>query len=244
MDYSHLHTYAPPHHVPENTGYTYALSSSYSSAALDFENLHKLDPVFDSPRMSRRSLRLTTTTTSFPDDLHNDSIASNISYSGGVSERSLSRSSRQQHNTSRQSSSSRRSVSLKPILNTSLQSSFSTHVSDTSTLSTVLDESSIREQTHVDHLWGLDDDDLKAGDTTVILANGDAISAETQTTLINGYTCNDCSMMSESSNVLTAYSATRSPALSTYTTTTKVYTRDRSQKHKSSKMFVLPIMAV
>ncbi|CAI9611932.1 unnamed protein product [Staurois parvus] len=234
MDYSHLHTYAPPQYVPENTGYTYSLSSSYSSAALDFENLHKLDPVFDSPRMSRRSLRLTTTTTSFPDDLHNESIASNISYSGGVSERSLSRSSRQQHNTSRQSSSSRRSASLKAVSNTSLQSSFSTHVSDASMLSTVLDESSIREQTEVNHLWGLDDDDPKAGDTTVIQANGDVFSTETQTTLINGYTCNDCSMLSERSNALTAFSATHTPALSTYTTSTKVYTRDRSQKHKST----------
>ncbi|CAJ0928405.1 unnamed protein product [Ranitomeya imitator] len=60
-------------------------SSSYSSAALDFENLHKLDPVFDSPRMSRRSLRLTTPTTVFSEDLHNSSINSNVSYSGSAS---------------------------------------------------------------------------------------------------------------------------------------------------------------
>lgn len=37
-------------------------SSSYSSDALDFETEHRLDPVFDSPRMSRRSLRLAATT--------------------------------------------------------------------------------------------------------------------------------------------------------------------------------------
>ncbi|KAM9305018.1 SUN domain-containing protein 1 [Gastrophryne carolinensis] len=233
MDYSHLHTYAPPQCVPENTGYTYALSSSYSTAALDFENLHKLDPVFDSPRMSRRSLRLTTTVTSFSDSLHNDSIASNVSYSG--SERSLNRSIRQQHNTSRQSSSSHRSASLKATSNTSLHSSFSTNLCDASTLSTVLDESSIREQTEVDHLWGLDDEDLKAGDTTVIRANGDLLSAQTQTTLNNGYTCNDCSMLSERSDALTTFSTSCTPALSTYTASTKVYTRDRSQKHKSSK---------
>uniref|UniRef100_A0A2I2YKV9 SUN domain-containing protein n=1 Tax=Gorilla gorilla gorilla TaxID=9595 RepID=A0A2I2YKV9_GORGO len=61
MDFSRLHMYSPPQCVPENTGYTYALSSSYSSDALDFETEHKLDPVFDSPRMSRRSLRLATT---------------------------------------------------------------------------------------------------------------------------------------------------------------------------------------
>ncbi|KAF6083160.1 Sad1 and UNC84 domain containing 1 [Phyllostomus discolor] len=49
MDFSRLHTYTPPQCVPENTGYTYALSSSYSSDALDFETQHRLDPVFDSP---------------------------------------------------------------------------------------------------------------------------------------------------------------------------------------------------
>ncbi|XP_063790595.1 SUN domain-containing protein 1 isoform X6 [Pseudophryne corroboree] len=236
MDYSHLHTYAPPQCLPENTGYTYALSSSYSSAALDFENLHKLDPVFDSPRMSRRSLRLATTPTSFSEALHNDSIGSNVSFSGSTShDRSLNRSIRQQHNSSRQSSaSSRISASRKADSKASLQLSFSTHASDASMLSNVLDESSIREQTEVGHLWGLDEDDPKAGDTTVIQSNGDVLTAETQTTLINGYTCNDCSMLSERSNVLTALSASRVLDLSTHSTATKIYSRDRSQKHKSS----------
>ncbi|XP_069839941.1 SUN domain-containing protein 1 isoform X6 [Dendropsophus ebraccatus] len=236
MDYSHLHTYAPPQCLPENTGYTYALSSSYSSAALDFETLHKLDPVFDSPRMSRRSLRLANTTANFSDDLLNSSISSTVSYSGSVSsDRSVHRSGRARHNTSLQSTSSGRRLSLKGVGNESFQSSFSTQLADTSTLSTVLDESSIREQTEVDHLWGLDDDDPKAGDTTVIQANGDVLTAETQTTLINGYTCNDCSMLSERSNVLTAYSASRVPPVSSsYTMSTTVYSRDRSHKSTHS----------
>ncbi|XP_075035740.1 SUN domain-containing protein 1 isoform X6 [Mixophyes fleayi] len=246
MDYSHLHTYAPPQCLPENTGYTYALSSSYSSAALDFENLHKLDPVFDSPRMSRRSLRLTTATTGFSDDFHNDSIGSNVSYSGSIShDRSLNRSVRQQHNSSRQSSSSsRHSASRKAVSNASFHSSFSTHASDASMLSSVLDESSIREQTEVGHLWGLDEDDPKAGDATVIQANGDVLTAETQTTLINGYTCSDCSMLSERSNVLTAFSASRAPDVSTYTTSSKVYSRDRIQKHKSSYFLMQAVRSV
>ncbi|XP_068100701.1 SUN domain-containing protein 1 isoform X7 [Hyperolius riggenbachi] len=232
MDYSHLHTYTPPQHAPENTGYTYALSSSYSSAALDFENLHKLDPVFDSPKMSRRSLRITTTTTGFSDDRHNDSIASNLSYSGSASEKSHSRSFKQQHNTSRQSSSSRRSGATKSLL----QSSFSSQATNASMLSTVLDESSIREQTEVDHLWGLDDDDPRARDMTILQANGAVLTAGTQTSLVNGYTCSDCSMLSERSNALTALSATHSPALSTFnSSTTTVYSRDRGQKHKSRK---------
>ncbi|XP_044151237.1 SUN domain-containing protein 1 isoform X7 [Bufo gargarizans] len=234
MDYSHLHTYAPPQCLPENTGYTYSLSSSYSTAALDFENLHKLDPVFGSPRMSRRSLRLSNTTANFSDDLLNSSVASNVSFAGSVAhDMSINRSGRQRHNSSMQSSSSNR-LSLKGVANASFQSSFSTHVTDTSTLSTVLDESSIREQTEVDHLWGLDEDDPKAGDATMIQANGDVLTAETQTTLVNGYTCNDCSMLSERSNVLTAYSASRTPAVSSYTVSTKVYSRDRSHKSTHS----------
>ncbi|XP_044151229.1 SUN domain-containing protein 1 isoform X1 [Bufo gargarizans] len=244
MDYSHLHTYAPPQCLPENTGYTYSLSSSYSTAALDFENLHKLDPVFGSPRMSRRSLRLSNTTANFSDDLLNSSVASNVSFAGSVAhDMSINRSGRQRHNSSMQSSSSNR-LSLKGVANASFQSSFSTHVTDTSTLSTVLDESSIREQTEVDHLWGLDEDDPKAGDATMIQANGDVLTAETQTTLVNGYTCNDCSMLSERSNVLTAYSASRTPAVSSYTVSTKVYSRDRSHKsrelpHYAHKAMVL-----
>ncbi|KAL2101309.1 hypothetical protein ACEWY4_003070 [Coilia grayii] len=58
MDFSPLHTYTPPQCAPDNTGYTYSLSSSYSSAALEFEQEHRIAPVYDSPKMSRRSLRL------------------------------------------------------------------------------------------------------------------------------------------------------------------------------------------
>ena len=50
-------------------------SSSYSSDALDFETEHKLDPVFDSPRMSRRSLRLVTTARAAGDGPAGDSAA-------------------------------------------------------------------------------------------------------------------------------------------------------------------------
>ncbi|XP_069590356.1 SUN domain-containing protein 1 isoform X1 [Ranitomeya imitator] len=236
MDYSHLHTYAPPQCLPENTGYTYALSSSYSSAALDFENLHKLDPVFDSPRMSRRSLRLTTPTTVFSEDLHNSSINSNVSYSGSASnDRTINRSVRQRQNSSMQASSGSRRSSRRGVADSSFHSM---HVHDTSTLSTVLDESSIREQTEVDHLWGLDDDDPKAGDTTVTQANGDVLTAETQTTLLNGYTCNDCSMLSERSDVLTAYSAVPAAAASSYSTSTKVYSRDRGHKSRERSQYV------
>ncbi|XP_073399206.1 SUN domain-containing protein 1 isoform X2 [Dendrobates tinctorius] len=239
MDYSHLHTYAPPQCLPENTGYTYALSSSYSSAALDFENLHKLDPVFDSPRMSRRSLRLANPTTGFSEDLLNSSINSNVSYSGSASnDRTINRSVRRQQNSSMQSSSSSRRSSRRGVADSSFQSSFSMPVHDTSTLSTVLDESSIRERTEVDHLWGLDDDDPNAGETTVTQANGDVLTAETQTTLLNGYTCADCSILSERGNVLITFSPVPAAATSSYAISTEVYSRDRSHKSRERSQYV------
>ncbi|XP_030434011.1 SUN domain-containing protein 1 isoform X10 [Gopherus evgoodei] len=231
MDFSRLHMYTPPQCVPENTGYTYALSSSYSSAALDFETEHKLDPVFDSPRMSRRSLRLVTAGYNATDDAQNDNIHSN-SYIGNMSLSDQSaRTAKQRKNMSKQSvtvkNTPRKNVSSSSIFS---QSSFNSHASDTSVVSTVLDESLIQEQTEVDHFWGLDDDecDLKGRDTTVIQGNGDIATAETQTTMINGYTCSDCSMLSERKEVLTAYSASHLPS-------SRIYSRDRSQKYKSRK---------
>uniref|UniRef100_A0A8C6YPK6 Sad1 and UNC84 domain containing 1 n=1 Tax=Nothoprocta perdicaria TaxID=30464 RepID=A0A8C6YPK6_NOTPE len=197
MDFSRLHTYTPPQCVPENTGYTYALSSSYSSAALDFETEHKLDPVFDSPRMSRRSLRLAAAGFSKSDDARNDTLHDG-SYAGNLSLR---------------------------------EHSFNSHASDTSMVSTVLDESLIREQTEVDHFWGLDDDtDPKGSETTLMQGNGEVAPAEVQTAVINGYTCSDCSMLSERKEVLTAYSASHVPS-------SRIYSRDRSQKHASMITF-------
>ncbi|XP_073218183.1 SUN domain-containing protein 1 isoform X15 [Lepidochelys kempii] len=232
MDFSRLHTYTPPQCVPENTGYTYALSSSYSSTALDFETEHKLDPVFDSPRMSRRSLRLVTSGYNATDDAQNDNIHSN-SYIGNVSlSDQSSRTAKQRKSMSKQSvtvkHTPRKNVSSSSIFS---QSSFNSRASDTSVVSTVLDESLIQEQTEVDHFWGLDDDecDLKGGETTVIQGNGDIATAETQTTMINGYTCSDCSMLSERKEVLTAYSASHMPS-------SRIYSRDRSQKYRSRKV--------
>ncbi|PKU33963.1 sun domain-containing protein 1 isoform x1 [Limosa lapponica baueri] len=130
-------------------------------------------------------------------------------------------------------SSSVRHTPRKNLSSSSIfsQSSFNSHASDASMVSTVLDESLIREQTEVDHFWGLDDEgDLKGSDITLTQGNGDLAAAETQTTMINGYTCSDCSMLSERKEVLTAYSAPRVP-------TSRIYSRDRSQKHASSIWF-------
>ncbi|XP_053221752.1 SUN domain-containing protein 1 isoform X9 [Podarcis raffonei] len=232
MDFSRLHTYTPPQCVPENTGYTYALSSSYSSTALDFETEHKLDPVFDSPRMSRRSLRLSAVTYNTPEDTHNEGIfgGGRGSYGGKKAFADQSTKFVKQRKSVVKQSGSVRHTPRKSVPSSSSfsHSSFSSHTSDGSLMSTILDESSIQEQTAVDHFWGLDDDgDLKGGDTTVIQGNGDLATAENQTTLSNGYTCSDCSMLSERKEVLTAYSAARMPS-------SRIYSRDRSQKHKST----------
>ncbi|XP_067317311.1 SUN domain-containing protein 1 isoform X5 [Anolis sagrei] len=233
MDFSRLHTYTPPQCVPENTGYTYALSSSYSLAALDFEKEHNLEPVFDSPRMSRRSLRSSAAAYSTTKDASSEKVVyaagSSISYSGKKASVDQSAKITKQHKSVAKQSGSVKYNSRKNVSGSSVfsHSSFSSQTSDGSLLSTILDESSIQEQTAVDHFWGLDDDgDLKGGSATVIQANGDIVATENQSALSNGYTCNDCSMLSERKEVLTAYSTPHLPS-------SRIYSRDRSQKHKS-----------
>uniref|UniRef100_A0A663FBT8 Sad1 and UNC84 domain containing 1 n=2 Tax=Aquila chrysaetos chrysaetos TaxID=223781 RepID=A0A663FBT8_AQUCH len=228
MDFSRLHTYTPPQCLPENTGYTYALSSSYSSSALDFETENKIDPVFDSPRMSRRSLRLAAARFNKSDDAQND-IPHDSSYAGKMSFREQSYKMLKQCKSTNKQSGSVRHTPRKNLSSSSIfsQSSFNSHASDASMVSTVLDESLIREQTEVDHFWGLDDEgDPKGSDTTPMQGNGDIATAETPAAMINGYTCSDCSMLSDRKEVLTAYSASHVPS-------SRIYSRDRSQKHAS-----------
>ncbi|XP_066054526.1 SUN domain-containing protein 1 isoform X4 [Chamaea fasciata] len=227
MDFSRLHTYTPPQCLPENTGYTYALSSSYSSSALDFETENKIDPVFDSPRMSRRSLRLAAAGYSKSDDGQSDSLHDS-SYAGNMSFRDQSKVVKQRRSMNKQSGSGRH-VPRKNLSSSSIfsQSSFNSHASDTSMLSSILDESLIREQTEVDHFWGLDEEgDPKGSDPALLQGNGGVAAAELQPVL-NGYTCSDCSMLSERKEVLTAYSPSHVPS-------SRIYTRDRSQKHAST----------
>ncbi|KFP81402.1 SUN domain-containing protein 1 [Apaloderma vittatum] len=230
MDFSRLHTYTPPQCLPENTGYTYALSSSYSSSALDFETENKIDPVFDSPRMSRRSLRLAAAGYNQSGGARNDILDS--SYAGNKSFREQSSQVVKQRKGMNKQSGSVRHMPRKNLSSSSIfsQSSFNSHASDASMVSTVLDESFIREQTEVDNFWGLDDEGgPKGSDLILIQGNGviGAAAAEAQTTAINGYTCSDCSMLSERKEVLTAYSASHVPS-------STIYSRDRSQKHAST----------
>ncbi|XP_027382471.1 SUN domain-containing protein 1 isoform X12 [Bos indicus x Bos taurus] len=209
MDFSRLHTYTPPQCVPENTGYTYALSSSYSSDALDFETEHKLDPVFDSPRMSRRSLRLVTTARAAGDGPAGDGAA----------------------RLTKQRSSAHRSAfsihhSSRKVLSSAVSHGGSGTVQASACLRPpVLDESLIREQTKVDHFWGLDDDgDLKGGNKAAIQGNGE-VAAEAAGS--NGYMCSECSLLAERKGALTACSAAHGPV-------SRIYSRDRHQKRKAA----------
>ncbi|XP_028711873.1 SUN domain-containing protein 1 isoform X14 [Peromyscus leucopus] len=221
MDFSRLHTYTPPQCVPENTGYTYALSSSYSSDALDFETEHRLEPVFDSPRMSRRSLRLVTTTAYSSGD--SQAVDLHVSTSRATPSKE-----KETRTVKQRRSASKPAFSINHLSGKGVSSSAS-HDSSCSLRNAavlrhpVLDESLIREQTKVDHFWGLDDDgDLKGGNKAATQGNGE-LAAEV--TASNGYTCRDCRMLSARTDALTAQSATHG-------TTSRVYSRDRTLKQR------------
>ncbi|XP_036913867.1 SUN domain-containing protein 1 isoform X2 [Sturnira hondurensis] len=216
MDFSRLHTYTPPQCVPENTGYTYALSSSYSSDALDFETEHRLDPVFDSPRMSRRSLRLAATARGTEGGLagHTDACPSSTTslrdraartakQHRGASKLVFSGSHAPRQATAGPSSGLQGSASLRPP---------------------VLDESLIREQTQVDHFWGLDDDgDLKGGTKVFTQGNGDSGASVARS---NGYTCRACSQLSARQDA-----PVHAPP---HSLASWVYSRDHAQKRGAS----------
>ncbi|XP_017749627.1 PREDICTED: SUN domain-containing protein 1 isoform X5 [Rhinopithecus bieti] len=223
MDFSRLHMYSPPQCVPENTGYTYALSSSYSSDALDFETEHKLDPVFDSPRMSRRSLRLATTACTLGDG---EAVGADGGASSAVFLKNRAARTAKQRRSTNKSAFSINHVS-RQVTSSGISHSGTDSLQDAVTRRPpVLDESWIREQTTVDHFWGLDDDgDLKGGNKAAIQGNGDLGAAAA--TVHNGFSCSNCSMLSERKDVLTAHPAAPGPV-------SRVYSRDRNQKRGAS----------
>ncbi|KAK7167238.1 hypothetical protein R3I94_001588 [Phoxinus phoxinus] len=196
MDFSPLHTYTPPHCTPDNTGYTYSLSSSYSSAALEFEKEHKINPVYDSPRMSRRSLRLQTSSGFYGDNSfteltgnHNVSSykrTSTTSSSSSNVNRSV-RSRRQQQGASMYES---QSVTQTPQHDQSTSDmSFNSTASDASLISSLLDKSTLR-QSSTTHMFSAR---RRRTDHSSLLENGDASKTEAHANLANGYICKDCS---------------------------------------------------
>ncbi|XP_024243439.1 SUN domain-containing protein 1 isoform X12 [Oncorhynchus tshawytscha] len=254
MDHSKVNSRAPP---PGNTGYTYSHSSSYSTTALDFEKEHRITPVLESPRMSRRSLRLHSTTGLYGDDSLDSSLNHmyhSASFSAGGASRRDSKALK-----SRRSQQHAVSCSQSLLLTTPLKSQHgsqqhnsslhSVAASDASLLSSMLDKSCIQERTLVDGFWGLDEDsELKERTMTDSMceANGDINSAQTQTSMVNGSFCKGRTIHLDRNDALTAYSKHSSTAARSATNkqaltapaaspSSTIYARDKSRKHRTGK---------
>eukprot|EP00063_Salmo_salar_P059850 XP_014034685.1 PREDICTED: SUN domain-containing protein 1-like isoform X2 [Salmo salar] len=230
--------------------------SSYSTTALDFEKEHRITPVLESPRMSRRSLRLHSTTGLYGDDSMDSSLNHmyhSASFSAGGASRRDSKALK-----SRRSQQHSVSCSQSLLLTTphksqhgSQQHNSSLHsvaASDASLLSSMLDKSCIQERTLVEGFWGLDEDsELKERtmtDYSMCEANGDINSAQTQTSMVNGSFGKDHAIHSDRNDALTTYSkhfstaarsatgkqALTAPAASPPST---IYARDKSRKHRT-----------
>ncbi|XP_016110698.1 SUN domain-containing protein 1 isoform X3 [Sinocyclocheilus grahami] len=213
----------------ESWGWT--VLSSYSSSAQDFERELRIGPVYESPRMSRRSLRLHTNTSHYGDD---GLLDSSLNHSASFSRDQTLKSRRAHHSVlgTPQIVQTPRSASTS-ILQAQNSTLNSCAPSNASLLSSFLDESSIQQHTLVDSFWGLDEDcDVK--DQTII-AHHSTVEAKTQTsTAQNGYICKDCPNASPSKNNSSLHDATghqAPPSTASYPNTT-LYCRDKNRKHK------------
>ncbi|XP_029540448.1 SUN domain-containing protein 1-like isoform X3 [Oncorhynchus nerka] len=252
MDHSKVNSRAPP---PENTGYTYSHSSSYSTTALDFEKEHRITPVLESPRMSRRSLRLHSTTGLYGDDSLDSTLNHmyhSASFSAGGASRRDSKALKSRRSQQHSVSCSQSLLLTTPLKSQhgSRQHNSSLHsvaASDASLLSSMLDKSCIQERTLVEGFWGLDEDsELKERTMTDSMceANGDINSAQTQTSMVNGSFCKDRTIHLDRNDALTAYSKHSSTAARSATNkqaltapaaspSSTIYARDKSRKHRT-----------
>ncbi|XP_031661185.1 SUN domain-containing protein 1 isoform X12 [Oncorhynchus kisutch] len=252
MDHSKVNSCAPP---PGNTGYTYSHSSSYSTTALDFEKEHRITPVLESPRMSRRSLRLHSTTGLYGDDSLDSSLNHmyhSASFSAGGASRRDSKALKSRRSQQHSVSCSQSLLLTTPLKSQhgSQQHNSSLHsvaASDASLLSSMLDKSCIQERTLVEGFWGLDEDsELKERTMTDSMceANGGINSAQTQTSMVNGSFCKDRTIHLDRNDALTAYSKHSSTAARSATNkqaltapaaspSSTIYARDKSRKHRT-----------
>ncbi|KAK6329349.1 hypothetical protein J4Q44_G00013270 [Coregonus suidteri] len=204
--------------------------------------------------MSRRSLRLHTTTGLYGDDSLDPSLNHNVYHSASFSAGGASR--RESKGLkSRRSQQQEVSCSQSLLLTTprkrqqgSQQPNSSVAANDPSLLSSMLDESCIRERTLVGSFWGLDEavevkERTMTVDHSMCGTNGDVNSAQTQTSMVNGSFCKDFNIHSDRHEALGTYSssstgarsATSNQALTATTTSppSTVYARDKSRKHKT-----------
>ncbi|KAI3359843.1 hypothetical protein L3Q82_014197, partial [Scortum barcoo] len=231
MDFSQLHTYTPPQCAPENTGYTYSLSSSYSTAALEFEREHQIAAVYESPRMSRRSLRLQTSAGHYGNESLTD-----YSQNHGSSYTSTRRETRTLRSKKLQSNSSSLSLSLSQAATPRQTLSFSAvstpidsrsviqesnEASDASLLTPIRDQSHLRQRTvtttttytsvdgHVGQLFTWRSSSTDHSSSNI---NGDASAStsKSHTSLANGYICKDCSFHSQKKDYIITQSSSSS----------------------------------
>lgn len=263
MDFSQLHTYTPPQCAPENTGYTYSLSSSYSTAALEFEKAHQIGAVYESPRMSRRSLRLQTSAGHYGNESLADYSQNRNSYTSTRRESRTVRSRKQQSGSSNlslslsQAATPRKTLSFSAV-NTPVNSSSSyvtqesNTASDASLLTSIMDQPDLRQRTitttttttSVDGHWGRS----SGAEHSSSSVNGDTSASKSHTSLANGYICKDCSFHSQKmDSIITRSSSSSSSssqaaeacsdALFSSSTTsspfTSIYSRDRSRRNKT-----------
>ncbi|XP_042078132.1 SUN domain-containing protein 1 isoform X6 [Haplochromis burtoni] len=226
MDFSQLHTYTPPQCAPENTGYTYSLSSSYSTAALEFEKEHQIAPVYESPRMSRRSLRLQTSASHYGNENLADYSQNHHSSSSSSSYTNTStrRETRTLRSRKQQSSSNSLSLSLSQAAtprktltfsagNTPINSSSSLQqsstASDAAQITAIVEQPHLRQRTvtttttttYVDGHWG------QTPSHSLSSVNGDASTSKSHAALSNGYICRDCSVHSQKTDSFVTQSA-------------------------------------
>ncbi|XP_069920366.1 SUN domain-containing protein 1 isoform X3 [Oryctolagus cuniculus] len=169
--------------------------------------------------MSRRSLRLVTAAYSTGDS---QAVETHTCASGTASQDRGARTLKQRRSVSKAAFSMNHTSRRTAVSGADQSGSRSLHGA-AALRPHVLDESLIREQTEVNHFWGLDDDgDVKGGGKATIQGNGDLAARAAEATGHNGYTCSDCSLLSERRDALTAHP------------TSRVYSRDRTQKRGAS----------
>ncbi|KAK5616215.1 hypothetical protein CRENBAI_015689 [Crenichthys baileyi] len=236
--------------------------SSYSTAALEFEKEHQIAPVYESPKMSRRSLRLQNSASHYGTESRADySQNHSSSYTSTRKEARTPRSRKQQSMSSSVSLSLSQIATPRQTLSfsaasTPMDSSRTTHesvrASDVSQLASAHEQSHLRQRrvttttttttATVDGQWGQRSSHSSSN------INGDASISKSGASLPNGYICKDCSFHSQkktshitqsSSSSLSASSSCQAAELSTDALSsvsspyTSIYTRDRSQRNKT-----------
>ncbi|XP_051243512.1 SUN domain-containing protein 1 isoform X3 [Dicentrarchus labrax] len=211
-------------------------SSSYSTAALEFEKEHQIAAVYESPRMSRRSLRLQTGAGHYG----NESLA-DYSQNHSSNYTNTRRETRTLRSKKQQSSSGALSLSLSqvatprktlsfsavstPIINSSSIVQESNTASDASLLPSILDQSHLRQRTvtttttttstSVDGHWGCKPSGMSSSaDHSSSGVNGDASASKSHTSLANGYICKDCSIHSHKTDSFITRSSSSSSSSS------------------------------